>query len=410
MLKEFEASGKTLDEALDRVSILSGHSLDELNIEVLAMPSKGFLGIGHKDARVKATIEVPDPVQPKAKRPQAQGKEEQTGSTFGTKKSRREKAEAKKAKTDFSFQPIISIDPEQGIPDSIVQEAKANAPKVKKEGEAKVKKEKDGESRRNRREKPEKRERRSEKREAQAKPRRESKAIILTEGEMADSVLQEAKAFLTPIFTEFGIAPTINAEIKEGILYLSFTGEKLGILIGRRGETLNALQYLTNLVVNKQRNGHVRLVLDVENYRSGRAETLEALAHKMAEKAVRTGRRIELEPMNPHERRVVHLALQEDKRVDTISHGEEPYRRVVISKRRDRKDRRNRKDKRHEDRAEERVNQDFGQELMENQALLATEMELAETLAKQAEALAKEIPTEPFFAQEESQDKENQEA
>ena len=85
--------------------------------------------------------------------------------------------------------------------------------------------------------------------------------------------------------------------------------------------------------MNKRRHEHARLVLDVEGYREGREETLTALARKMAEKAVRSGRRVELEPMNPHERRVVHIALQEDKRVDTVSHGEEPYRRVVINPR-----------------------------------------------------------------------------
>ena len=114
-------------------------------------------------------------------------------------------------------------------------------------------------------------------------------------------------------------------------MQIVFAGENLGSLIGRRGETLNALQYLVNLAANKAGGEHVRLVLDVEGYRQGREETLINLAHKMADKSVRTGRRVELEPMSPHERRVVHLALQEDSRVETLSRGEEPYRRVVIS-------------------------------------------------------------------------------
>ena len=169
--------------------------------------------------------------------------------------------------------------------------------------------------------------------------RRESHAVNITEGEMADRLYADARAFLDPIFAKLGIAPEITPEVKEGILWLTVRGDDLGILIGRRGETLNSLQYLVNLAVNKRRHEHARLVLDVEGYREGREETLTALARKMAEKAVHSGRRVELEPMNPHERRVVHIALQEDKRVDTVSHGEEPYRRVVINP----KNRKNRK-------------------------------------------------------------------
>ena len=148
---------------------------------------------------------------------------------------------------------------------------------------------------------------------------------------MADRLYADARAFLDPIFAKLGVEPEITPEVREGILWLTVRGADLGILIGRRGETLNSLQYLVNLAVNKRRHEHARLVLDVEGYREGREETLTALAQKMAEKAVRSGRRVELEPMNPHERRVVHIALQEDKRVDTVSHGEEPYRRVVIN-------------------------------------------------------------------------------
>lgn len=336
MLKEYEASGKTLDEALDNVSALAGRSLDELNIEVINMPSKGFLGIGHKDARVRATFEVPDaPAKPEEK-PVKQTQ----GSTFGTKKTKKEKVEAKKAKIDFELTPIVSIDP-NNIPEEVKREAAAKkdqqkpkkdrAPKAEKaenKGEGKKK-----DNNRNRDKKGVKGE--------VSRPKRESKATDVVEGEMADTIRTDVMNFLTPVFDYMGLKPELTSEVKDGILYFSFGGEKLGILIGRRGETLNALQYLANLAANKRRNDHVRIVLDVENYREGREETLEALAKKMADKAVRTGRRVELEPMNPHERRVVHIALQNDKRVDTVSHGEEPYRRVVISKRRhDRKPRR----------------------------------------------------------------------
>ena len=102
-------------------------------------------------------------------------------------------------------------------------------------------------------------------------------------------------------------------------------------MIGRRGETLDALQYLTNLAVNGKREEKIRIVLDVEGYRQSREETLAALAHKMADRAKKSGRSIALEPMSPHERRIIHMALQNEKGVQTLSEGEEPARRVIIA-------------------------------------------------------------------------------
>ncbi|MCL2496554.1 MAG: KH domain-containing protein, partial [Clostridiales bacterium] len=149
-------------------------------------------------------------------------------------------------------------------------------------------------------------------------------------GKEAEQVKRLAMSFLNPIFNSMKVMPQEEIQVRDGILWLVFSGQGLGSLIGRRGETLNSLQYLTNLAVNREYKEHVRLVLDVEGYRAGREETLVALAKRMAEKAVRSGRRVELEPMNPHERRIVHITLQDDKRVDTASQGEEPFRRVVI--------------------------------------------------------------------------------
>lgn len=108
-------------------------------------------------------------------------------------------------------------------------------------------------------------------------------------------------------------------------------GENIGILIGKRGQTLDSLQYLTNRVANKSQEEYVRVKLDTENYRQRRKETLENLAKNIAYKVKRTKKQISLEPMNPYERRVIHSALQNDKYVSTHSEGEEPYRRVVIT-------------------------------------------------------------------------------
>ena len=118
---------------------------------------------------------------------------------------------------------------------------------------------------------------------------------------------------------------------EEGALSIEMNGKNMGILIGKRGQTLDALQYLTNRVANKMQDGYVRVKLDTEDYRRRRKETLENLAKNIAHKVKKTRRPVSLEPMNPYERRIIHSALQGDKSVTTHSEGEEPYRRVVVT-------------------------------------------------------------------------------
>ena len=117
---------------------------------------------------------------------------------------------------------------------------------------------------------------------------------------------------------------------EDGHLFATMYGDSHGILIGRRGETLDALQYLTSLVVNKEHETYIKVVIDAEDYRSRREKTLEQLADKMARKAVRSHRSLKLDPMNPYERKVIHATLQANPRVTTRSEGQDPYRRVVI--------------------------------------------------------------------------------
>ena len=114
-------------------------------------------------------------------------------------------------------------------------------------------------------------------------------------------------------------------------MFVNMTGDPLGILIGRRGETLDALQYLTSLKVNRGQEGYTRVTIDTENYRAKREDTLIRLANRMANRAVKTGRKVSMEPMNPYERRIIHSALQANQAVDTHSEGEEPNRHVVIT-------------------------------------------------------------------------------
>ncbi|OPJ55452.1 RNA-binding cell elongation regulator Jag/EloR [Alkalithermobacter paradoxus] len=148
---------------------------------------------------------------------------------------------------------------------------------------------------------------------------------------LKDTPKDIANKFLTEILESMSIEGKINITQEEDILKIDLNGEDTGILIGRRGETLDSLQLLTNLAVNKSSEKHIKVLLDIENYRQRREESLIRYANKMARQAVKTRKDIKLEPMNPYERRIVHSALQNDRFIRTISEGEEPNRRVVIS-------------------------------------------------------------------------------
>ena len=153
-----------------------------------------------------------------------------------------------------------------------------------------------------------------------------------------------AKDFLEDVFRTMNMDVEIeldyNEEEKE--IAIELIGDDMGILIGKRGQTLDSLQYLTSLVVNKQSEEYIRVKLDIENYRERRQETLENLARNLARKVKRTRKPAVLEPMNPYERRIIHSTLQNDRYVVTSSEGEEPYRHVVISLKRERNDRQGR--------------------------------------------------------------------
>jgi spoIIIJ-associated protein len=143
--------------------------------------------------------------------------------------------------------------------------------------------------------------------------------------------ISEAKQFLTEILASMDIKADIRIQDSDESLKISLTGPDMGILIGYRGETLDALQYLVSLVVNKKHGEeYKRVTLDTENYRVKREETLKRLARRIADKVNRTGKSVKLEPMNPYERRIIHSELQNDFNVETHSEGEEPYRKVVV--------------------------------------------------------------------------------
>ena len=148
----------------------------------------------------------------------------------------------------------------------------------------------------------------------------------------AESPAGIAHAFLMELTKMMGVDVTIDMGTDaEGNVFGYINGDTLGILIGRRGETLDAVQYLTSLKVNRGREGYTRVTLDTENYRAKREDTLIRLANRMANRALRTGRKVSLEPMNPYERRIIHYALQQTDGVTTHSEGDEPNRHVVIT-------------------------------------------------------------------------------
>ena len=150
--------------------------------------------------------------------------------------------------------------------------------------------------------------------------------------EVEPQTKEACEKFLQDVLKTMGMEVTLSSEIDEdGALAINMEGDNMGILIGKRGQTLDSLQYLTNRVANKMQEGYVRVKLDTENYRQRRKDTLENLAKNIAHKVKRTKKAVSLEPMNPYERRIIHSALQGDKYVSTHSEGEEPYRRVVVT-------------------------------------------------------------------------------
>jgi len=175
--------------------------------------------------------------------------------------------------------------------------------------------------------KAEKKEEKEEFKEAKKESKKEKVVVN------AKEVEEKSIAFLKDVLHAMDIPAVVEAEYnaEEEVLDINLIGEDMGILIGKRGQTLDSLQYLVSLVVNKSTTGYIRVKVDTENYRSRRKATLENLARNIAAKVKRTRRPVSLEPMNPYERRIIHSALQNDKYVTTHSEGEEPYRKVVVT-------------------------------------------------------------------------------
>ena len=155
-------------------------------------------------------------------------------------------------------------------------------------------------------------------------------ASIVDKSKLHDIEDHEALRFLKEVTEKMGLDLSIRAMAGDDMVYLEMDGKDSGTVIGKRGQTLDSIQYLTSLVVNKNSEKYIKVVVDAENYRAKRQKTLEQLANRLAAKVIKTKKYVRLEPMNPYERKVIHATLQQNRNITTRSEGEEPYRRVVI--------------------------------------------------------------------------------
>lgn len=292
-MEEITVSAKTLDDAITEAIIQLGVTSDRLEYDVIEKGSAGFLGFGMKQAVIKARRKPEVKEEPEIKE---EPKKEEEKESIDAAAVKAVDKPAKEPKKDFK---------------------KENKKETKKEPKKEFKKD-------------QKKENRKETKKEIEKEKPEIKEVELAKVE--DATIKACEEFLYSVMKTMDMEVEIVSKIdEEGALSIEMNGKNMGILIGKRGQTLDALQYLTNRVANKMQDGYVRVKLDTEDYRRRRKETLENLAKNIAHKVKKTRRPVSLEPMNPYERRIIHSALQGDKSVTTHSEGEEPYRRVVVT-------------------------------------------------------------------------------
>ena len=295
-MNEITVSAKTLDDAITEASIQLGVASDQMEYDVIEKGSAGFLGIGSRQAVIRARIKktVTEEIKAEEIKPEEIKKEfkkdfRKDRKEFVGHKERKEYKEYKKdSKKDFKKEPKKEFVKENKTETASAVTAAAPVYEEKKELHVAV---------------------------------------------VTEATQKICEKFLQEVLQAMGMSEvTIVSSIdEEGALAIEMSGDNMGILIGKRGQTLDSLQYLTNRVANKSQDGYVRVKLDTEDYRKRRKQTLENLAKNIAYKVKRSRKPISLEPMNPYERRIIHSALQADDRVSTHSEGEEPYRRVVVT-------------------------------------------------------------------------------
>ena len=288
MEKMIVATGKTIDLAIESALTQLGLDRDSVSVQVLQQAKSGFLGLGAQPAKVQVTYEVPDPVPEKPK------------SALGS--ASRSKPKAK---------PVVEKKPEPPKP------APAPAPRAEKKAEP-----------------PKKEQPKKEKKVEQPKAPKEPKEVkaprVYTPAEPG-STEEKIETFIKGLLEHMDSKAVPHA-VKENdnTYFVDLVGEDLGFLIGRRGDTLDAIQHLANYTINRGVEGHIRINVDAECYRQKREDSLRRYARKKAQQVLKARRRTTLEPMNAYERHVIHAALQDMDNITTHSTGTEPNRRVVI--------------------------------------------------------------------------------
>ena len=285
MKGSIRVSAKTLDDAITEALVQLGVTSDKLEYEVIEKGSAGFLGIGMKQAVIEAWKKE------EKQEPKIENVVKAVREDFAAIEES-EKAKKEETKKDYSK-----------------KEDKKKEHPVQKENEDAVTKETPEE-------------------EKGEEPVKEQQVLAPVEDQTIQAVEQFVKDTLKAMNMEVEITSSID---EDGALCVNMKGDHMGILIGKRGQTLDSLQYLANRVANKHQSGYVRVKLDTKNYRARREETLKHLAKNIAHKVKRNRRPVVLEPMNPYERRIIHSALQSDPYVTTHSEGEEPYRKVIVT-------------------------------------------------------------------------------
>ncbi len=289
-----EKWGQDVDEAVKLALKDLNCTVDQVEIQVLEEPSKGFLGLGSKLAKVRVTMKTALTKETKAEAPamKAEAPAEATPQRQERKPEAREPRDNRGPRETREYRETRET-----------REPRAPRPRTEfvegQEGDAPI-------------------------------IRTKRVSSVTRPDNLVTLESHPALDFLRETTQKMGLELTITAEANDETLFLSIEGSDSGTIIGKRGQTLDAIQYLTSLVVNKEKDKYIRVVVDAENYRVKRENTLEQLAERLAGKVIKTRRTVRLEPMNPYERMVIHATLQDNPKVKTRSEGEEPYRRVII--------------------------------------------------------------------------------
>ena len=359
-----EITERTVSEAITVACQKLAVPSERLEYEVIDPGKTGFLGIGSRAAKIRARIRqgmeesteidtsaiINDVLKGKGEKKKASEKRPKDTAREEKREIREEKKEDKKENRKNAASEAAPVEPaaahEEKKPRRESSEKKNSGKKDSSEKNAeRGNRERNRGHRRSRRNDREENtisrehaeERNAQQAETRTAPKKRSAVPVLTD-EQIEEIKQRADVFLTDVFKAMDLDADVSSKYdkENGMLSIDIKGENMGVLIGKRGQTLDSLQYLVSLVVNKGIDGYIHVKADTENYRERRKKTLENLAKNIASKVKRNRSSVALEPMNPYERRIIHSALQGDRYVTTYSEGEEPYRKVIVTMKEDR--------------------------------------------------------------------------